>query len=409
MQISSKKILLTFARSFLTLDLARQLHACGHRIYVVDSIDYQVSRFSNAVYKNFKVPSPRFDPEQYLDSLIHIVEQENIDLLIPIFEEITFLCMGMDHFPKSCKIFAPPFELYHTLQNKWLFQCKLEELGIAHPKTHLVKDKEELSTIGFKTPFALKPSYSRASQKIIKAYPNRPLPDLEIDAHNPWVAQEWIEGNRFCTYSVCHQGEIYAHGTYPVGYAIDGNSCLLFESIHYPPIYDWVANLIREIKFTGQIAFDLIESEDKILYAIECNPRATSGLLLFGPEDRLDQALFAYNDPPILAKPGARKQIATGMILYGWRKSALQNNRFGNFLKNLFSTKDVIFSPTDLMPFLCQPLIFTGICMCSRKYGVSIPCAFTYDHDWNGEDISKISPSPYFQNLPSLKGNLGIE
>ena len=87
----------------------------------------------------------------------------------------------------------------------------------------------------------------------------------------------------------------------------------------------------QEINFTGQIAFDFIESADKKLYAIECNPRATSGLLLFQNNDRLDQAFFAETQSPIFPQQGARKQIATGMCLYGWRKNALPENRLSKF------------------------------------------------------------------------------
>ena len=188
----SKKILLTFGRSFLTLELARQLHAAGHQIFVADSMGYQVCRFSRAVYKNFKVPSPRFDSEGYMHALVNIIEKEKIDLLIPIYEEITHLSRAKHHFPKFCQIFCPAFDLYHELHNKWLFQCRLKDLGITHPETFLIRDENDLNQLKWHTPLALKPCYSRASQKVKKLYPNTPIPNLTIEPHNPWVAQEWI-------------------------------------------------------------------------------------------------------------------------------------------------------------------------------------------------------------------------
>lgn len=384
---NSKKILITFGRSFLSLELARLLHAAGHRIFIADSMIYHVCRFSNAVEKNFIVPSPRFHPNDYINSLADIIKKEKIDLLIPIFEEITLLAFAKNRFPSFCEVFSPSFELYHELHSKWLFQCKLEELGISHPKTFLIQHPKDLEKLDFKKPYALKPCYSRASQDVKKVHPESALPSITIEKYNPWVAQEWIEGKRFCTYTVCKEGSVTAHAVYPVSYAIGGNSCIIFEAIEHPSILLWIKHFVEKIKFTGQIAFDFIEAEDGVLYAIECNPRATSGVLLFSNEDRLDHAFLADTPLPISPRPGTRKQIATGMLLYGWRKAALPNNRWRTFLKDLFNTKDVILRPSDIKPFLFEPLIFANIWLNSQKYGMPIPASFTYDHDWNGEAI----------------------
>jgi hypothetical protein len=235
---------------------------------------------------------------------------------------------------------------------------------------------------------ALKPCYSRASQDLKKIYPQQTLPNFNIDVYNPWIAQEWIEGDRFCTYTVCYNGKIHAHGVYPVKYAINGTSCLTFEYIEHPGILEWVTDFIEKTNFTGQIAFDFIQAYDKTLYAIECNPRATSGILLFHEKDRIDQAFLKKVSDPIFPQYGCRKQIAAGMLLYGWRKVALPNNRTLRFLKDFFSTKDVIFRSKDIKPFLFEPLIFAHIWIKSKKYRLSLPASFTFDHDWNGEKIN---------------------
>jgi len=86
--ISKKKILLTGARSLFTLDLARQLHAQGHAVYAAESSHHHVCRFSNAISKHFIVPRPRFQPKEFVDSLVSVVEKEKIDMVIPSFEEI---------------------------------------------------------------------------------------------------------------------------------------------------------------------------------------------------------------------------------------------------------------------------------------------------------------------------------
>lgn len=387
MLFKQKNILITFGRSMWALAIARQLSANGHRIFTADSLNYHICSFSKKIIKNYKVDSPRFNPSSYVSSIIKIIKEEKIDLLLPIFEETSILSKYRDHFPSHCEVFCPSFELYHEIHNKWLFHTLLQKLGIKNLKACLVRSQDELQSIPIKGPFALKECYSRASQKVIKVLNSHNLPLIKIEPHNPLIAQEWMEGNRFCSYTICHEGKIYAHSLYPVSYAIGGKSCLLFEHVNHSEIYDWVNHFVSLTNYTGQIAFDFIESSEKVLYAIECNPRATSGSFLFNESDRLDHAFFRINSEPILPSRMERKQIAIGMLLYGWRSSSLVNLTLYNFFTDFFSSKDVVFRTTDIKPYLFQPLIFFFLIIKSSKHGLNIPSFFTYDHNWNGEAL----------------------
>lgn len=391
---SPKNILITFGRSFLSLELARQLKRAGHRVFVADSIPYHVTRYSNAIVKNFVVPSPRFGRQQYLEALLEIVIQEQIELILPVYEEISCLSSAHSLFPPTCKLFCPPFDLYDKLHNKWHFQGMLKEMGFLDVPSWLLQSPEELSKLSCNHPLAIKPCYSRASQKIKKILPNESELDLmqqqiasDVDIHNPWVAQQWLEGNKFCTYTICHEGTIYAHGTYPVHYAIDGNSCLTFEAIVHDAIYSWVSRFVKTLQFTGQIAFDFIETKEGKLYAIECNPRATSGLLLFCKKRNLAKALLKENQSVLHPLMGTCRQIAFGMMMYGWRASAIANNSWSRFFTKFIATKDVVFAADDPKPFFFNPWIFAHIWSNSRRLKLSVPAYFTYDHDWNGEPL----------------------
>lgn len=383
-----KKVLITFARSFLALDMARLWHTQGHQVFVADSLEFPLSRFSKAVSKSFIVPRPRFEPEKYVDAIVRIVEAEKIDLLLPIYEEAAYITAGIGRFPDFCKIFCPSFDLYERLQNKWMFQETLKALGVPTLKASLIASKEDLLHHNFDGPFALKPCYSRASQHVKKVIPGHALPNIIFEPHNPWIAQEWATGKKYCTYSICRDGEVRAHGTYPVNYAINGNSCVIFDAIAHQGIEEWISHFIQKINYSGQIAFDFIESDDGRLFAIECNPRTTSGLLLFNPDDRLDQAFLGTNPAKIYPQKGSRQQIALGMLMYGWRKSAKENNNLVDFMKILVRTKDVILRKSDLMPFIVEPLIFAQLWLKSRKQRLSMPDFFTYDHDWNGTPLN---------------------
>lgn len=381
----TEKILLTAARSPVTLDLARQLHRSGHDVFVADTTSLNASRFSNSVKETFVIPSPRLNPAAFLDALKKIVEEQKITLLIPIYEEILFLTKEAAKFPSFCRIFGPSFETVRTLHNKWMFYSKLTELGIDSPKTVLIQSEEELKNHPFSGNFALKKCYSRASLSLKKVSVKDTLPKIEIEPKNPWIAQEWLDGERYCTYSVCQNGEIKAHSAYPVGFAIDGTSCLTFKATDHPKILEWIEFFVRSINFTGQIAFDFIEQKDKKIYAIECNPRATSGVHLFHENDRLDKAFLNKTASIITPQKGRTKQLSQGMMLYGWRKGAHPNNTWKNFLKAFFTIQDVTYCKKDRLPFFAAPLIFVGIFAKAREHKISIPAAFTFDFEWNGE------------------------
>jgi len=379
-----KKILLTGARSPITLDLARLLSYSGHEVYASDTSNIHVCRYSNAIKQSFTIPSPRFHPDHFIETLISITQEKKIDFLIPNWEEIFCLSKSIDQFPKYCKIFCSPFDLLNTLHSKWLFSQKLKELGLNVPRTYLISSIQQLQDVPFKDSYILKASYSRAAQRVFKVFPNKPLPGFTILPNNPWIAQEWIRGKKYCCYSVCYNGKVNAHSTYPVEFSIDESSCLTFEAVNHPKILQWVQLLVEKIGYTGQISFDFIESADGKLYAIECNPRATSGLHLFEKKDEIDRSFFNKNQQLITPKVGTRRQIATGMVIYGWR-SKHPGKKTSAFLKKLFSIKDVVFDFKDLKPFLLQPYIFFFYCLNCLRLHSSLPATFTYDLDYDNE------------------------
>ncbi|SIR62678.1 ATP-grasp domain-containing protein [Williamsia sterculiae] len=383
-----KHVCITFGRSFLTLDLARLLAAAGHKVTIVDSIPLAVTRFSNATYDFYKTPSPKFQPREYCLELARICREQKIDVVIPIHEETDIISMMTDVFPPECTLFLSDFVIENGLHNKYDFQQLLADRNIPTLRFAELRSPEDVAALDFTTPFALKQCYSRGSQKVMKVYPGDPLTGLEFDPTNPWLAQEWLKGDKYCTYSVCHEGKVYAHATYPVRYAIDHNSCLTFESVEHQGILDWVTDFIADIGFTGQVGFDFIENEERGLFTIECNPRATSGIMMFSPQDRVDRAFFGENDEIIFPDPYKRKMIGPGMLIYGWRKSARPPGvSLRQYVRDYWETDDVITSFTDMRPAFMVPFAYANILRDCAKYHVGLAEGFMHDHEWDGVRI----------------------
>ena len=378
---NKQKVLLTGSRSLFTLDLARRLSEDGHSVFTAETSHFHVCRFSNATTCNFIVPSPRFHSKEFINTLVDVVKKNQISWVIPSFEEIFCLSKGIDEFPKGCTVFCSSYDALNSLHNKWIFNQKIRSLGFDTPQSYLISSLDELKNNPFKVSYILKPVYSRASERIYKVNSGDSLPNLAMNPSNPWVAQEWIKGKKYCSYSIAHKGLLSAHCVYPIHFSIDESSGLNFKAIEHPKIFDWVKTFVKKENFTGQIAFDFIEKEKGGLYAIECNPRGTSGIHLFHKQDKLASAFFNPPKKTIQPKLGSSKQIAFGMLLYGWKKK-----NFKLFLKELFTNVDIIFSFKDLRPFFFQLVLFIVYVTRSLKLGKRLPHMFNLDIEWNGEE-----------------------
>ncbi len=372
-----KNVLMTGARLPCAMDLARQLKRSGHRVFIADTSKMHPIGFSNSIENYFIIPSPRFFFDEFVQAIVEIIEREKINLIIPVWEEVLYLSRILDKIPPSCQVFCSPYELVHALHNKWLFIKKQQSLGIKFPRTYLITSNKDIKNLDFSITYILKGCYSRGAQKFItNVTPETHL--ANVSPKYPWAAQEFLQGERFCSYSVCFEGKVFANSLYPVQYTMDGSSCLAFEQVQNFEIYEWIDNFVKKTGYTGQIAFDFIKTANGDLFAIECNPRSTSGIHLFSNDDHLDQAFFQQNKRVIIAKTGKKKQIATGMFLYGWQ-DAIKEKYFLKYLWRFFSTRDVIFAIDDIKPFLFEPLVIASYLIKSKKMGKSIPLMVTYD------------------------------
>lgn len=386
MKLISKKILLTCGRSYITLDLARNLRDSGCEVYVAETSKRHVCYYSNAVTKNFVVTGPHVSSEAFINELVAIVNENQIDMVIPIWEEIFYISQALSRFPPSCTVFCMPFATLDILHNKWKFIDWLKQHKFLVPETVLIQNTEQLKTISFKKPYALKPCYCRASQHIYKISEGKAFPEIQLSPKNPWIAQEWIEGNRYCSYSICHQGRLNAVSLYPVDFAINGTSCITFRPVSHTKIFIWIEKCVRELNYTGQIGFDFIEKPNGDLYVVDCNPRATCGLHLFDAKDHIADAFLDKNQSTIYPRPSMQKQVATGMLLYGWKNQThLPNFSYSHFFKTLTSTPDVVFSAADPKPFFMMPVLFTGYWCSSLQQKKPMHACFYSDVEWNNE------------------------
>ncbi len=304
-------------------------------------------------------------------------------MVIPIFEESLYVAKAKPILEKNCEVFCPSFEIINQLHNKWLFSQLQKKHQIDAIPSVIIKNKEDIEKIDFSYPYVLKPSYSRGSMGIKKIGSDKDIFDGKINKKNSWVAQKWIEGKTYCSYSICRNGKIKAHAVY-ANNVPNSNYCLSFQAIRHPKIYKWVRNFIRKLDITGHISFDFVETKEKKIYAIECNPRATSGLHLVASHANLSKYFIETETDILQPKIGTGRQLAFGMLMYGYLQKQKKETVFG-FIKKHLKFKDVVFCIKDIKPFLLQLFVYTASFYKSFKYKISIPKAFIHDLNWEEE------------------------
>ncbi len=388
-----KRILLTGGRSFVALDLARHFARLGHAIVVAESVPVHLCRYSRSVQKSYLVPQPNSQTEAYLDALLAIVQDEQIDLLIPTCEEIFFIAGGLERLHLYCEVFTEPLARMRRLHNKWDFNQRALQYGLRVPETRLLTSQQDLQLFIARNqrPFVLKPVFSRFATKVLMVevaeQASRPLQNLTISEDYPWVAQEKITGKAFCSYSLARSGKLVAHALYAENFTSGQGTCIDFTLAEHPEIDRWVERFVELEQFTGQIAFDFIVTDAGEVFPLECNPRATSGIHLFRHNDQFPE-LFLRNDnhnQPVL-KPEASTQamIAPAMLVYGL--PAIHSwKRLKEWLRVWLQAKDVIFDLHDRKPFLCQLFILWYNWQGSHASGLSLQAFSTRDIEWNGQ------------------------
>ena len=382
----NKNILITGGRFPSALDLIRNLSKSGNKVMVAETTLMHYCSTSKANAKNILIESPRGNEEKYIDKLIKIIQTEKIDLLIPTWEEALVISKYLDKFPKDVP-FTSDFSLVHSLHNKWEFFHLVKKLGFNTPATMQITKEEDLKSIPYSS-FYLKYSYSRGSNGTIHVKKGESLPKVELCSGNSVLAQEELKGRPYCTYSICHKGEVKAHATYPVHYErlaptiSRGRYCFSFEQVYHDKILATIVDFVKKTGYTGSLSFDIFDEAGEI-YFLECNPRITSGLTLLTSHQTLDRAFFNCNEPMLQPMEGEKKQMLCPALFFG-TKSAIQNGSFIPYLKTLLTTADLIFSLKDLKPFFFQPFIGMYQIILKHRHKKGATSAFSHDLDFEG-------------------------
>lgn len=361
-------ILILGGRAPVALHLARVLSM--HNVFIADSVI--LAKNSRAIKESFKIVSKaNKDIEGYLREINNIIRKNKIDLVIPTCEETVYISMIKNRL--QCSVLVDDFQKILRLHNKYEFIKLCEELGIKTPKTEIYR-KNTFIKINNKS--IVKPIFSRFGTFVeVIDNPN----EILINEDNKYIIQEFIKGQQYCTFSFVKDGEILLHVNYKTKHAIGMGTSIYYEYFESKILKEIVSRIVKELNFSGQIAFDFIKlGED--FYPIECNPRSTSGLTLIPYDTDIIKSFI--NGEQIKVDRFNITSMKTNMFLHGIFKGKFLNKEYRNDYKK---SRDIVYDTKDKRPFLNQFWIVLYFVILSLIYRKNIIGITTFDIEYNGD------------------------
>ena len=375
------RVLITSARAPVALELARQFKSAGYDVFTTDSMSARLCSWSRSVTAHLQTPGARLASRAYIQSIAQFVQRNAIDFIVPTCEEIFYLSAYREHLPDSLYVFADNFELLRCLHSKLQFVELARHHGMPVPDTISLTSLDALNRWRDGRSCVLKPEFSRFGDRVVFGDDFSPE---QIKGLHGYLAQERLRGQEFCSYSIARQGQISAHVIYRPAYRWRESASFVFEAVEVPSISHAVKEFISKIKFTGQIAFDWIQQADGQCVALECNPRATSGVHLLAG---VPSAMIGPPGSAVESRPGAMAMMSPLMLSCGLY-DAIQSGQIGAWSRDFSRAREVVAQLRDPMPLMGALLDLVQIGRVAQRQNCSVRAASSFDMEYNGRELT---------------------
>ncbi|KAH8896766.1 hypothetical protein GQ53DRAFT_819029 [Thozetella sp. PMI_491] len=314
------------------LTLARAFHIAGHRVIGADvesSGIFCSGRYSRALSRFYHLPTPDSETggDRYVGRLVEIVKSEGIDLWVScsgVGSAVEDACAkAVLELVTRCACIQLDPKITSILHDKSSFMREAKKFGLPVPETHDITSRENLATILCRLratnpsrKFILKPvgvdDVNRGNMTLLpfesQLETEHHISRLEISPATPWILQQFIAGGEeYCSHALVVRGEVKCFVSCP-------SSELLMHYKALPPSSGLSRAMLSFTKqfitcsenpesMTGHLSFDFMAEDrpgtiygtEKRIYAIECNPRAHTAVVLFGQNGpEMEEMVQAY-------------------------------------------------------------------------------------------------------------------
>jgi hypothetical protein len=321
----------------------------------VESAKYRFTghRFSRAVDAFHCVPEPH-EPG-YAEALLALVRRERVDVFVPVSSPAASVpdAHARKLLDGVCEVLHGDADTVEMLDDKASFAQAAASLGLRVPDSHRITHPAQVADFDFpagRTYILKRVSYNPVGRldltPLSAQTPERNAAfarSLPISDDDPWILQEFIDGQEYCTHSTVRDGRLQVYG------CCRSSACQVnYAHLDHPEIRRWVEHFVSALRLTGQVSFDFIESTAGQIYAIECNPRTHSAITMFHDDPRLADAYLTDGHPVITPQRDARP---THWLYHELWRLLTQTGRLRRIASVLDGT-DAIFDRRDPLPYL---------------------------------------------------------
>ena len=291
----ARSVLITGARAVATLDLARDFAAAGWQVHLADSRVSRMVRWSRLAASHHIYPPPRQEGEAFRRRVAALVEEQNIDLVVPTCEEVFHLAAPSLAQALGTRLFAPDLATLRQLHDKFAFARACDGWDLPAPESHLLESPADVARFaGEAREWVFKPCFTRFGDAALVGPALQTLERIAPTPAAPWLAQRRIIGREVAFYAVAHHGKLTAFAAYASEWRLGGGATYAFEpqgDADQAMLHDLAAQLAASASLHGQFACDVMIDAQGRSFLIECNPRATSGVHLLTGEGALVRAI----------------------------------------------------------------------------------------------------------------------
>lgn len=387
------RLLVTSSRMPFALAMIRKLAESGHDVFAADDSVRAPGSHSRYLAGHFVTASPREATEQFVADVERIAGENAIDVVIPAFEEAFYLSTQRDRLDRTAAVFCAPFATLARLHDKASFQQLATRLGLPIPKAVVATSDAELQQAVESMPrYFARAAFSRGGVALLTN--TGPLAgavsidDCHPTPSSPWLVQPFVDGPTVCTYSTVRDGRVTAHCMYRIPRQWRHSTGIGFESMDGGESLKIVEAITDELGYTGQISFDFIVTDDG-LSLVECNPRATDGVLMVDSGSLADGMLDPDAEQRLVP---AGEEVQLDLALVG--------DAFSDHMKRLPETISDLARVHDAGDGWHDPLptLYSALAVCHDKVSSlreheQLFISMAGDISWDGEPIAGMSDS----------------
>lgn len=279
-------VIITYARVRGALVATQSLGKHDIKVITADSIYPSTSFFSKYSTSYFVYPSYKLRADLFIKSLRHYIVKNNIEVLLPIYEETFLISKYINKFPRSVSIPVADYETLIRANNNRYLMGFADGIGVKTPQTWTIDDISGLKQVAKNVEFpavikllegvgskGLRYVYSK--DELITEY-KKVVQKFNLAPVEYPLIQEYIPGKGYGVSLIFNHGEPRAICTYKNirVFPITGGPSTARVSIRHAKMENYATMLLKELNYHGvaEVEF-LLDDRTKEPVLMEINPR----------------------------------------------------------------------------------------------------------------------------------------